>query len=68
MKSRRMRRAGNVTSLGEGKCVRDFDEKTHRHRWEDDTKLNLKEICWLGMKNANLTQDTEKWWAIWEND
>jgi len=42
MKSRRMRRAGNVTSLGEGKCVRDFDEKTLRHRWDNDTKLDLK--------------------------
>jgi len=27
-----MRRAGIVTSFGEGKCVSDFDEKTLRHR------------------------------------
>jgi hypothetical protein len=68
MKSRRMRRAGNVTSLGEGKCVRDFDEKTLRHGWDNDTKLSLKGTCWLGAKGANPTQDTEKCWAIWQND
>jgi len=48
MKSRRMRWAGNVTSLGEGKCVRDFDEKTVRHRWDGDTILGLKDTCCLG--------------------
>lgn len=56
-----------MTSLGEGKCVVDFDEKTLRQRWDDDTKLDLKETCWLGVKEANMTLDTEKWYAVWIN-
>ena len=31
-----------------------------RHRWEDNIKVNLKEIGWKGMDWIDLTQDRDR--------
>jgi hypothetical protein len=59
IKSRRMRWAGHVARMGEGKGVhsvlvgRPEGKRTlgrHRRRWEDDIKMDLREI---GIDGAN---------------
>jgi hypothetical protein len=51
--SRRMRRAGHVARMGEGRVVYRFlvgkpeGKKTldrHKHRWEDNIKAHLQEV------------------------
>jgi hypothetical protein len=59
MKSRRMRWAGHVARMGEGRNVykvlvgkpegkRPLERP--RHRWEERHKLDLREIGWGGME------------------
>jgi hypothetical protein len=35
-----------------------------RRRWEDNIKINLREIGWSGMDLINLTQYRDQWWAL----
>ena len=35
-----------------------------RHRWEDNIKVDLKEIGWKGLDWIDLTQDRDRWLAI----
>jgi hypothetical protein len=32
-----------------------------RHRWEDNIKINLREIGWNGMDWIDLAQDRDQW-------
>jgi hypothetical protein len=32
-----------------------------RHRWEDNIKMNVREIGWNGMDWINLAQDRDHW-------
>ena len=73
VKSRRMRWAGNVARMGEGRGVyrvlvgkpegkRPFGRP--RRRWEDNIKIDLQEVggsCgeWMG-----LAQDRDRWRAL----
>ena len=34
------------------------------HRWEDNIKMNPKEIGLWGMDGIHTTQDRNKWWAF----
>jgi hypothetical protein len=73
IKSRRMRWAGHVARMGEGRGVyrvlvgRPEGKRPlgrHRSRWEDNIKLYLREI---GIDWANwirLAQDGVQWWAF----
>jgi hypothetical protein len=36
----------------------------HRPRWEDNTRMNLREIGWDGMDWIDLAQDTDQWRAL----
>jgi hypothetical protein len=36
----------------------------HRHRWEDNTEMDLREIGWGGMEWINLAQDRDQWRAF----
>jgi hypothetical protein len=35
-----------------------------RRRWEDNIKMDLREVGWGGMDWINLTQDREKWQVL----
>jgi len=35
-----------------------------RHRWEDNIKVDLKEISWKGVDWIDLTWDRDRWRAI----
>jgi hypothetical protein len=35
-----------------------------KHRWEDNIKMDLREIGWGGMDWIHLTHNTEQWNAL----
>jgi predicted small integral membrane protein len=35
-----------------------------QHSWEDNLKINLKEMGWGGMDWIDLAQDRDRWWAL----
>jgi hypothetical protein len=70
IKSRRMRWAGHVACMEEGRGVYRVlvgmpeGKRPPRHRWVDNIKLDLGEI---GINGANwiwLAQDRVQWWAF----
>jgi hypothetical protein len=36
----------------------------HSHRWEDNTEMDLKEVSWEGVSWINVTQNSDKGWAV----
>jgi hypothetical protein len=73
IKSRRMRWAGHVACMGEGRGVyrvlvgrpkgmRPLGRP--RHRWEVNIKLDLREIGIDGANWIQLAQDRVQWWAF----
>jgi hypothetical protein len=73
IKSRRMRWAGYMARMGEGRGVyRVLVERTNgkgplgrpRRRWKDNIKLNLREIGIDGANWIQLAQDTVQWRAF----
>jgi hypothetical protein len=70
IKSRRMRWVGHVTCMGEGRGVyRALFERLEgkrplgrpRHRWEDNIKMDLREIGINGVNWIRLAQDRVQW-------
>jgi hypothetical protein len=70
IKSRRMRWAGHVARMGEGKNVyRVLVGKPEgkrqlgrpRRRWEDGIKMDLREIGWGRVEWIHLAQDRDRW-------
>jgi hypothetical protein len=35
-----------------------------RRRWEDNIKMDLRELGWAGMDWINLAEDRGRWWAL----
>jgi hypothetical protein len=73
IKSRRMRWAGHVARMGEGRNVfRVLVGKREgkrplgipRRRWEDGIKMDLREIGWGGVDWIHLAQDRDLWRAV----
>jgi hypothetical protein len=73
IKLRRMRWAGHVVRMGEGRGVyRVLVGKPKgkrplvrpRHRWEDNIKMGLTEIGITGVSWLQLAQDRVQWWAF----
>jgi hypothetical protein len=73
IKSRRMRWAGHVARMGEGRGVyrvlvgRPEGKRPlgrPRRRWEDNIKLDLREIGIYGENWIWLAQDRFQWWAF----
>jgi len=73
IKSRRMRWAGRVARMGEGRVVyRVLVGKPEgrrplgrpRHRWEDNIRMDLQELECGGMDWIELAQDRDRWWAL----
>jgi len=73
IKSRRMRWAGNMTRMGEGRGVygvlvgipegkRPLGRP--RRRWEDNIEMDLQEVGCGGMDWIELAQDRDRWRAI----
>jgi hypothetical protein len=66
IKSRRMRSVGHVACMGEGRCVyrvlvgRPKGKRPLgrcRHKWEDNIKLDLRDIGIYGVNWIQLAQD-----------
>ena len=73
MKSRRMRWAGHVAHMREGRGMdRVLVGKPEgkrplgrpRHRWEDNIKMDLQEVGCGGMDWIKLAQDRDRWQAL----
>jgi hypothetical protein len=73
IKSRRLRWAGHVARMGESRgAYRALVEKPEgrrplgrpRRRWEDNNKMDLREVGWGGMDWINLAQDSDRWRAL----
>jgi hypothetical protein len=73
IKSRRMRWAGHVESMGEGRRVyrvlvaRPEGKRPlgrPRRRWEDNIKKDLRETGIDGANWIRLAQDRVQWWAF----
>jgi hypothetical protein len=72
-KSGRMRWAGHVACMGEGRSVfRVLVGKPEgkrplgrpRRRWENGIKMDLREIGWGDVKRIHLAQDRDCWRAL----
>ena len=72
VKSRRMRWAGNLVRMGEGRGVHNVlvgkpEGKRSlgrpRRRWEDNIKMDLQEVGGGG-DWMELAQDRDRWWAL----
>jgi hypothetical protein len=73
LKSRRMRWAGHVARMGEGRGVhmvlvgkpeRKRPLGRPRRRWEDNIKMDLQEVG-VGCGNCmERVQDRDRWWAL----
>jgi hypothetical protein len=73
IKSRRMRWAGHVARMGEGRNVyRVLVGKPEgrrplgrpRRRWEDGIRMDLEEIGWGSVEWIHLAQDRDRWRAV----
>jgi hypothetical protein len=73
IKSRRMRWAGHVARMGEGRNVyRVLVGKPEakkplgrpRRRWEDGIKMDLREFGWGGVEWIHLAQGRDRWRAV----
>jgi hypothetical protein len=73
IKSRKIRWVGHVARMGEGRGVyRVFVGRPEgkiqleraRRRWEDNIKMDLREIGIDGANWIQLTQDRVQWWAF----
>jgi hypothetical protein len=73
IKSRRMRWAGHVARMEQGRgvygvvvgrpeCKRPPGRP--RHRWEDNIKMDFREIGLNGANWIRLAQDKVRWWAF----
>jgi hypothetical protein len=71
--SRRMRWAGHVARMGEGRNVHRVlvgkpegrsPLERPRRRWEDGIKMDLGEISWGGVEWIHLAQDRDRWQAV----
>jgi hypothetical protein len=74
IKSRRMRRTGNVALWGRGRDVyRILVGKPEgkrpmgrpRPRWEDNIKIDLQEVGCVGFAWIGLAQDRDRWRQLW---
>jgi hypothetical protein len=73
IKSRRLRWAGYVACMGDRRgAYRDLVGKPEgrrplgrpRCRWEDNIKMDLREVGWGGIDWIDLAQDRDRWWAL----
>ncbi|KAJ4427852.1 hypothetical protein ANN_25631 [Periplaneta americana] len=72
IKSRRLRWAGHVARMGEysnayrvlvGRPEGKIPLGRPRRRWENNIKMDLREVGYDGRDWINLAQDRDQWWA-----
>ena len=69
-KSRRIRGAGLIARMGEGRGVLVGKPEGKRplgrpkHRWEYNIKIDLQEVGCGGVDWINLPQCRKRWWAL----
>jgi hypothetical protein len=70
IKSRRLRWAGHAARMGEergayrilvGRPEGRRPLGRPRHRWEDNIKMDIREVGWGGMNWIELAQDRDRW-------
>jgi hypothetical protein len=61
IKSRRMRWAGHVARMGEKRGAYRILVRRPRRRWEDNIKMDLREVGWVGINWIELAQDRDRW-------
>jgi hypothetical protein len=44
--------------------LRERDHLKDRRRWEDNNKMDLKEVEWGGTDGIHLAQDRDRWQAL----
>jgi hypothetical protein len=73
IKSRRMKWAGHVAHMGEGRgAYRILVGRPEGRRplgrpwcrWEDNIKMNLQELRWEGVDWIDMAQDRDRWRAL----
>jgi len=71
--TRRIREAGHVARMGEGRVVyRVWVGKTEgkrplgrpRRRWEDNIKMDFQEVGCGVIDWIELARDSDRWWAL----
>jgi hypothetical protein len=35
-----------------------------KYRWEDDIRMDIREVGWEGVDWIHLAQDRDQWWAV----
>ncbi|KAJ4437498.1 hypothetical protein ANN_17643 [Periplaneta americana] len=63
IKSRRLRWAGHVARMGESRNAYRVLVGRPRRRWEDNIKMDLREMGYDDREWINLAQDRDQWWA-----
>jgi len=61
IKWRRLRWAGHIALMGEMRNVYRILVGKPRHRWEDNIRIDLREIGWKGADWVHVTQDWDLW-------
>ena len=73
IKSRRLKWAEHVALVGErrgayrvlvGKPERKSQLRRHKHRWEDNIKMDLKKVVWECLEWIFLVQGRDRWRAL----
>ena len=65
--------AGHVACMGEwrgvyrvlvGKPGGKRPLRIPRHRWDDNIRMNLQQVGYVGIDWIELAQDRDRWWAL----
>jgi hypothetical protein len=54
----------NAYRIWVGKPERKRPLGRSRRRWEDNIRMDLREIGWGGMDWIDLSQDRDEWWGL----
>jgi hypothetical protein len=64
IKSRKLRWAGHAARMGEERDAYRILVGRPRRRWEDNIKMDIREVGWEDMNWIDLAQDRDRWRAI----